>query len=477
MIGKLLKNSAIYGMAPYVPRIVSIFILPILTKHLTAVDYGIAGTISAYTLALASLSTLGVSAILQVTFFKSPNYFKVLWREVYGFLQYWMVAFAILQAVILYFIMPSEAKENTWLIIIFTNFNTVFFGPSAFLCPLLYQLKQNPIPIAVRSVLSGLLTIIINYVLIVVLEYGYMGWYVSSFLGQFIINIAYWYDLNHKLKITPIYFFKKKTIAHTLKISFPLIPHYYTYFLVNTSNRMVMDRSSIAIEDIGVYNMAQNFSTIFESATGAIEKAISPMCMESIKNGDEAESRRLVYVFSILTFIATFVFAIWSKEIFYFMVKNDDLKMGYPVAALLALSLNYRPMYIGASNIYFYHEKTLQLLYITFGAGILALIGNIIFIPIYGVKAAVIITYVSFLYQGYSGFVFKTYKENARISYPFIQILILQLVVTGIAMFSIETSVVFKILLTLSAILIAVFVLLNIVNFNIRTISNKIWKS
>ena len=109
MIKKLLSDSAIYGLAPYIPKIVSIFILPLLTAHLTEVDYGIAGTIAAYTAALAAFSTLGFNAVLQISFFKSRCQYKILWREIYGFLQFWMVIFAVLQGAILYWIMPMEA--------------------------------------------------------------------------------------------------------------------------------------------------------------------------------------------------------------------------------------------------------------------------------------------------------------------------------------------------------------------------------
>ena len=77
MIKKVLTNSAIYGLAPHVPRIVSVLLLPIMTAHLTDVDYGIAGTIAAYTMALSALSTLGVSAYLQVNFFKAKCQYKI----------------------------------------------------------------------------------------------------------------------------------------------------------------------------------------------------------------------------------------------------------------------------------------------------------------------------------------------------------------------------------------------------------------
>ena len=438
MIKKVLTNSAIYGLAPHVPKIVSVFLLPIMTAHLTDVDYGIAGIITAYTMAMSALSTLGVSAYLQVNFFKAKYQYKVLWREVYGFLQYWMVLFSIIQSVVLYFVIPEEALENRWMIILLTNFNGVIFGPSGALCALYYQLCQKPIPIAIRNIISGLLSILINYVLIVIFEYGYMGWYVGTFASTFFVNWMYWYDLNFKFGLRPILFPKKRTIKKTLKVSLPVVPHYYTAYLITTSNRVVMDYSNFKIGEIGQYNLAQQFVNMMDSMVSAIERAIGPMCMEGIRYNREEEVKKEIFLFSLLTFTGTFLFAIWSKEIFGVLIKNEALATSYPIAALLSLALNYRPAYIAASNVFFYYENTKQLLGITFLAGMIALLLNIALIPIGGLWIAAIITYVAFLYQGYSGFFYKFYKQFTKVPFPYLKLFLLQLFVTVIAMMSLE---------------------------------------
>lgn len=466
MIKKLLTNSAIYGIAPHVPKVVSVLVLPLLTAHLTDVDYGIAGTIAAYTMALAALSSMGCSVVLQVAFFKSRCQYKILWREIYGFLQYWMVIFSLIQSIVLYFVIPKEAEANRWLIILLTNFNGVFFGPAGLIGPLYYQLSQRPIPIAIRSVISGFLTILINYISIVLLEWGYMGWYISSFMGMFFINASYWYVLSFRLELSPIYNFKIRTIKKTLKVAMPTIPHYYTYFLVTTSNRMVMDRTNMDIALIGKFNMAQQFTTMFESLVRAVECAIGPMCMNAIRDDDEKESKRVVYVFWLITLFSTFLFSMWSKEIFSLLISNKILANTYPYAALLVLALNYRPMYIATSNIYFYHERTLELLYITFGAGILALLANIIFIPTYGLWAACIINYMAFIYQGYSGFLYKTFKVKAKERYPFMKIMLLQLLMSIICMYMLEQKCIMKFCVTVVFTLFTGVLFLQILQMN-----------
>ena len=53
-------------------------LLPIITQYLTDVDFGISGTISAYTSAISVFSTLGFGVILQNSFFKNPDNYALI---------------------------------------------------------------------------------------------------------------------------------------------------------------------------------------------------------------------------------------------------------------------------------------------------------------------------------------------------------------------------------------------------------------
>ena len=95
MLKELFKGSAVYGIAPFVPRIISVLLLPIMTKYLTSTDYGIIGTITSITMAIEAFQSLGLIVLLQNYFYKCKGHYKYYWREIYGFLSLWMVVYAL----------------------------------------------------------------------------------------------------------------------------------------------------------------------------------------------------------------------------------------------------------------------------------------------------------------------------------------------------------------------------------------------
>ena len=470
MLKKLLTNTLLFGLAPYIPKIVSVLLLPILTKYLTATDYGIAGSIDAYTQALTALSTLGFSSVLNVSFFRSKCQYKILWREIYGFLQFWMIVFSIVQGLVLYCIIPQEAIDNRWIIIILTNFSNVFFGPTAMIGNAYYVLQMKPIPIVSRSIASGLITVCANYIFVVYYQVGYLGWYVSSFIGTFIINASYWYDVNVKLGLKPILKFKKKTITKYLKVSIPTIPHYYCAYLMNSSSKMVMDLQSVPLSIIGRTNLVLQIGGLMDSWVSAINQAINPMTMRKIRNNDECAAKKLIYVYMGITFSCTMFFSLWSKEVFELLISNKDLVTAYPYAILFVMALNYRPMYVAASNIFFYYEKTLPLLKITFISGIIAFVAYIILIPFFKVWGVMIGFYISTLYMGYSGFYMHFFKSKTKVQYPVLKILSIQILSTILVFILVDIDFKYKIIISLLLIITLFFFLYKKRIIHVRTI-------
>ena len=448
MLKDLFKGSAIYGVAPFVPKILSVLLLPILTKYLTSTDYGIIGTITSITFAVQALQDLGLRTLLPNYFYKCRCQYKVVWREIYGFLSFWMIAFAVIQAVLLYIFIPVEAEQNIWWIILLGNFSTVFFGPTAMIGQMYYQLNLKPTPVAARVVLSGVITILTNFICVVVFRWGYMGAYVGSFAGTFITNLTYWPVVNFKLKLSPIYLFKWRTVKRILKVSMPTIPHYYSAYLMNSSNVVAMNYYDKPINEVGHLTMAQNISNMFETLIGAVNQVFGPMTYQYIRDKNQSEMKRLLFTFILMTYSSTFLYSLWSREIYGILISNEELAATYKYSIILVMALNYRPLYVYCIDYFFYYEHTIQMLGITFMAGLVCCAFYFAMIPFLGVHAALIGFYLGCVYMGYSGYFYKFYKTHTIYHIKWYLFGLLQLALTFMAYYCVDLSVLNKILVT-----------------------------
>lgn len=459
----LIKNGLFFTFAPFLPKIINVFLLPIMTRYLTDVDFGITGTISAYTGAIGAFATLGLQVVLQNSFFKTPLEYKSTWRQIYGFLKFWMIVYALIQATILFLFIPEEASENKWWIILLSQFSTVFFGPTGTIGNAYYVYSKKSVPVVWRSLAASTLTILVDFLLIVYLRWGYMGWYVGSFIGQFFTNASYWYVVNKKLDLRPNYRFQWPTIKHALNVSVPTIPHYYTTYLLEGSGRMIMDQCSIPQAHIGKISISQQMGDMFNHAITGCNNAISPFQMDAIREKNSKRINLLGTIFALGVFAAAFMFAIWSKEIFKILLSNESLQSAYPYFILYIMAFCYRPMYLTVSYYYFFYERTKQLLLISFLSGCLAIILYVVFTPIIGVWAFLIGHYVSCLYYGYSGYFYKGYRDNETERMPVLWLLLAQLALTGLSYLLVELLWI-KIAVTLALSMTVVFFFLKFKN-------------
>lgn len=459
MFKKLFSHTAIYGLAPQVPKIASIFALPIITKHLTEVDFGVYGVITAVAGSIAVLANLGLNIILSNSFFKTPGQYKWAWRQIYGFLILWNFPFSILLGFLLYFFIPIEASHNAMKIIILNVLPIVFFGPTSIIGTLHYQLKQQPLQIAIRAVVIGFITVGLNVLFIAGIKMGYMGWFLSICISTMLNQASYWWPLNKKQGITPIFNFKRRFIKNSLKISLPTVPHYYSAYLLDTSDRAVMKILNVNTGDIGKYNAAYTVANLVQKLGIAAGQAVIPMLNHSYKNKDEQGARRLIFVLQATFLSITFLLSLWLKEVFMILIKNRELAGVYPLGIIIIMAYNYRPMYFGANYRLMYNEKTKILLKVTFIAGIINVILNLLLIKIFGYQMAAFTTFIGLMYMGYAGYFLKEYKETKVLNYYPLLWLGLTIILTSAAYFLVELALISKVFISLSVLLIMFFVI------------------
>lgn len=438
MLKKLASHTFVYGLATQIPRLATFFTLPFITPYLTSLDFGVFGLLTAIVSGMSAISTLGLSITLSNIFYKHPERYGTLWRQVYGFLIIWNFFYAVLLTLVLLVFIPNEASSNSWILILLNILPIVLFGPTSFLGTLYYQLRQKPREIAFRSILVGFTAIAFNIYFIKFLKIGYLGWFASICIAQFLEQVSYLIPLLKKEKLTPIFNFKRRVVWKRLEVSLPVIPHFYSVFLLNSSDRVILRTLSVGINQIGLYNIASSFGGVAQQAAGAVSQAIGPILLKGYKDNKLMEVRRLIFAVQVIFFEVSFLTSIWMKEIFQIFIKNKELQTAYPLAIILVMAVNYRPMYFAANTLLFYLEKTKSLLKISLVAGLVSVALNFLLIPVFGYEIIAYVMFICLMYLGYSGFFLKIFRENNKVNYYPVFWLLITIALTFFVTFAVE---------------------------------------
>lgn len=452
MIRKLFTHTAIYGLAPQLTRVVGFFTLPIITKDLTPLDYGVMGVITSYTSAIAALATLGLRLILINSFYKYPTRFLWVWRSVYGFLTVWNLAYALLMGGVIYFVVPKEVIDQRWTILFVSVVPLIVFGPIGEIGSTYYQVLQKPWQVAVRAIVSGVLTIVFNVYFISYMKLGFMGWFWSQLGASIILNVSYFFPMYFKHQLVPIMNFRWRSIRKHLSVTLPLLPHTYSTYLLDSSDRVVMNVLGVSTANVGRYNISYMFGSVVQSLGMASGLALGPLMNEHYVKKDDMGARNLVFVLQVTFFFGTFLLCLWLREVFSIMIRNPDLAKMYPLGIVIIMAYNYRPMYFGANNALFFAEKTYLLWRVTLVAGLINVGLNFIAIPIFGYQAAGVTTFVALMYMGYAGYYFQVFRQINTAEYYPMRWLALTILLTVVVYVLRDTGWTLKVIISIAAV-------------------------
>lgn len=414
MINKIINHSLVYAILPKLPILAGFIMLPWITPFLENIDYGIYGIVLSITTGATVIKTLGLDVILMNTYIHlyESQKFKPFWNEVQGFIAIWSVILSVIVALVVYWMLPIEANENLGLIIVLTVIPILVYSPLQIIATKYYQMAEKPIQIGYRSLLFGIVSVVLTYYFIVVLKIGYLGWLWSFFITETLMFFSYIYPIWIREKLFPNLFFRRKAIKRYLKISLPLVPHTSAFFLLDFSDRLVMLNVGVSTANIGLYDFAYRFAGYARVFSESIHQASTPLFIKDYKKNQKTSFLRdIIFLECFIVTFVSFCISLWLKEIFQIMVNNEDLASTYKMGIILTMAYAYKPMYTAMATVFYYHEKTKEFWKISFVAGILNVILNIIFIPIYGFEIAVLTTFLSFLYIGYSGFIVTNFKK------------------------------------------------------------------
>jgi O-antigen/teichoic acid export membrane protein len=451
LLKKALSHTLIYALGPQLPRVISILLMPLITPYLTPSDYGIHGLIIAYMAAFAALKDLGLTTILSNTYYKTRWRYKLIWSRLYAFLSLWSIVLGIILFGLLFLIIPEAAEKNYFVIGFLYCVPIVFFDTTILFGARYFHLAQKPQSFVLISIIGSLVTIGATYYTIVHLNLGYLGWFIAVFCERITTFIIYFYLLIWKRKITFKLDFKLKWLLPYFVIALPTLPHFYSTYILDSSDRLILDFYNVDIGQIGRYNIGYGFGQYFSVLNVAVGLSLGALYLELFAKKSlesEYQARNMTWALQFVVLCIGLFLCLWMKEIFQILVKNDELKYAYDITIIILMRYAGVIMYFAAINKLIFLEKTNVLWRITFVAGLLNVVLNLIFVPLYGITAAVITTLIAGLYLGYSGFSLEDFKNNTQVKYRPILVLSIVIGTTIVVYLARDLAVSYKMLLT-----------------------------
>lgn len=190
-------------------------------------------------------------------------------------------------------------------------------------------------------------------------------------------------------------FFSKKYWMYALQFNIPLIPHYLSQIILNSTDR-IMIKELVGSSEAGIYSVAYSISMIMTLLNNAVMQTLTPWIYKKIKSNKAEEISKIAYpALVVIAALDLFLLALAPEVIAIFAPTSyyDAIYVIPPVA----MSVFFLFAYSLFSSFEFYFEKSKLVMVVSVIGAALNIVLNYIFIKLFGYYAAGYTTLLCYL--------------------------------------------------------------------------------
>lgn len=195
-------------------------------------------------------------------------------------------------------------------------------------------------------------------------------------------------------------FFSASFWKYVLVFNLPLIPHYLSNTVLNSSDRIMINSMSGASE-AGIYSLAYSVSMIMSIFNQSLTQTIEPWLYKKMKDNRIQDIPSVAYPSFILIAVVNLLLIAFAPEVVAVFAPEEYYDAIYVIPPV-AMSVYFIFVYYFFVTFEFYYEKTKYITIATLSSAVLNILFNYIFINFFGYYAAGYTTLVCFmLYAGF----------------------------------------------------------------------------
>lgn len=381
----MFQSAAVYTTSNILNAAIPFLLLPILTRVLLPVDYGVLAMFNATLGILGAFTGLSVHGAVNVRFVE---------REEIDFPRYvgsclcvllisTLATFGIV-ALLLKPLSGFTAIPPMWLLL------AVLVSGCNFLIQIrlgIWLMAKKPMHYGSLQVSLSLVNMGLSLLFVLGLHMGYSGrlWGQTlaitalAFIGLISLTASGWVTFRPSLEY----------MKEALRFGVPLVPHVIGGFLLATADRFIINQR-LGLEAAGIYLVAVQLGMGFGLVADAFNKAFVPWLYEELKLNNIETMRRIVkgtWAYFLVALAIAGTVALLSHWIVALVAGGDYV--GASVALVwIALGQAFGGMYLMVTNYIFYKRQTRVLPWVTLLAGGLGILLTWVLTPILGISGA-----------------------------------------------------------------------------------------
>lgn len=208
----------------------------------------------------------------------------------------------------------------------------------------------------------------------------------ARILGLALVEVIAYLGLSISLFVKGKIFYCRKYWKYALSFNIPLIPHYLSQTVLNSADRVMIERM-VGASEAGIYSLAYAISCVMTLFNTALEQTLEPWIYKKIKEKKIEDIGPIAYSSFVGIAGVNILLVAFAPEIvklFAPMEYYDAIWIIPPVAA----STYFLFMYSFFASFEFYFEKTKFVSIATMCGAVVNVILNYFFIKIFGYIAA-----------------------------------------------------------------------------------------
>lgn len=387
-IGKPLKAGIWYTISNFLVKGMTFLTMPIFTRFMESDEIGSFSNIQSWFNILAIITTMELYSSVSLAQF---DYKDEMDEYISSNLVFGSVITTIFYGIILIFSDFFQMLFDMDLQTINLLFIYLLVYPAVQMFQIYNQIKYEYIPTIIVSFGSSLLSTIVSLTAAIFCSNALKGRIYGNYIPLIICSaIVYVYLLKKGKKIS------KKYWKYSLKISFPLIWHLLAANILNSSDRIMINKYIGSAEN-ALYTVSYSCAMLVALLWSSMNSAWSPWAYQKMDKKEYGELKQKSKAYTLFFICAVSAFMLVSPEILYIMGGKSYMESIYVIPPVM-VGYVFQFIYSLYVNIEFYFKKQKNIAVGTIVAAIVNILLNMIFIPKFGYIAAAYTTMIGYAF-------------------------------------------------------------------------------